>query len=250
MNKIFNQAWKFFAGGATVLAYGAWYNRIKTPKKTLEYKNEIHAHINTIQHQLQKLEDQLSSNIDEETKNQIMEKIKELSFDLNNMKAIHNNYFSKFENGNINSDPDSSLGIYNKYKEQIDNTFQKANSKANEIIDFLNNTKDNFRDDNPILKLISDYKEYLDTLSNIELCLIINITTSLFIFACITTILSSILGNYLIDRFSLELRFPKLSTIIKWRVKFQNYYIVSNSIFIIIAIIPLIFTNIIALIIK
>jgi len=196
------------------------------------------------------MEAQLSSNIDQEIRKQIMQKVKELTSDLNNLRATHRNYFSKFENGNINSDPDSSLGIYNKYKEQIDNTFQKANSKANEIIDILNNTKDNFRVDNPILKLINDYKEYLDSLNNIELCLIKNITTSLFIFACITTILSSILGNYLIDRFSLELRFPKLSTIIKWRVKFQNYYIIINSIFIIIAIIPLIFTNIIALIIK
>jgi hypothetical protein len=101
MNKIFNQAWKYFAGGATVLAYGAWYYRIKTPQKTLEYKNEIHAHINAVQHQISELEEQLTSSIDEETINQVMVKIKELSFDLKNMKAIHNNYFSNFEKGNI-----------------------------------------------------------------------------------------------------------------------------------------------------
>jgi hypothetical protein len=93
MNKIFNQAWKYFAGGATVLAYGAWYDRIKTPQKILEFKNEIHAHINAVQYQISELEGQLSSNIDEETINQIMGKVKELSFELNNMKAIHNKYF-------------------------------------------------------------------------------------------------------------------------------------------------------------
>ena len=40
MNKIFSQALKYFAGGDTILAYSAWYERIKTPQKTLEFKNE------------------------------------------------------------------------------------------------------------------------------------------------------------------------------------------------------------------
>jgi hypothetical protein len=248
MNKIFNQAWKYFAAGATVLAYGAWYDSIKTPQKTLEYKNEIHTHINAVQHQLSKLGDQLSSSIDEETKIQIMEKVKELSLDLNLMKAIHNNYFSKFEKGNINADPESSLSLYNKYKEQIDNTFNKANTKANEIVDILNNTKEKFMEDNPIFKIITDYKEYLATLSTIEICLIINITSCVFIFTCIITILLSISGNYLINKFSLEQKLPKLSKIIQLRVKFQNYYVFINSVFIIIAIISLIFVNIITLI--
>src|ERR1700682_2397880 len=155
MNKIFNQAWKYFAGGATVLSYNAWYDSIKTPQKTLEYKNEIHAHINTVQHQLQKLEGQLSSSIAEETKKQIMEKVKELSFDLNKLKATHNNYFSRFEKGNISADSESSLNLYNKYKEEIDNTFNKANTKANEIADILNNTNNTEKfsqlgGDNPI----------------------------------------------------------------------------------------------------
>jgi len=248
MNKIFNQAWKYFAGGATVLAYGAWYDRIKTPQKTLDYKNEIHAHINAVQHQISELEEQLPSSIDEETKNQVMEKVKELSFDLNNMKAIHNNYISKFEKGNISANPESSLSLYNKYKEQIDNTFNKANTKANEIVDILNNTKEKFMDDNLIFNLITDYKEYLATLSTIEICLIINITSCVFIFTCIITILLSISGNYLINKFSLEQKLPKLSKIIQLRVKFQNYYVFINSVFIIIAIISLIFVNTITLI--
>lgn len=252
MNKIFNQAWKYFAGGATVLAYGAWYDRIKTPQKTLEYKNEIHAHINAVQHQISELEDQLSNNIDEETKNQVMEKVKDLSLDLNNMKAVHNNYFSKFEKGNISADPESSLSPqeYNKYKEQIDNTFNKANIKANEIADILNNTKGRtkFMDEYPIFKIITDYKEYLATLSSVEICLIINITSCVFIFTCIITILLSISGNYLINKFSLEQKLPKLSKIIQLRVKFQNYYVFINTVFIIIAIISLIFVNIITLI--
>jgi hypothetical protein len=247
MNTIFNQVWKFVAGGATVLAYGAWIERIKKSNNIIEYKNEINYNINSVQHQLNNLEHQLSSNLDIEIRKQIMQKVKELSFDLNNLKAIHNNYISKFENGNINSNPESSLNIYNQYKEQIDNTFKKANSKANEISDILNNTKNKFMGDNNISKIISDFNEYLATLSNTELCLIINITSCVFIFTCIVTILLSILGNYLIDKFSLENRFPKLAKLIQLRHKFQNYYIVLNSVLIIIAIIPLILVNFITL---
>jgi hypothetical protein len=80
---------------------------------------------------------------------------------------------------------------YNKYKEQNDNTFNKANTKANEIADILKNTKEKFMDDKApgtIFNLITDYKEYLATLSTIEICLIINITSCVFIFTCIITI--------------------------------------------------------------
>jgi len=112
MNKIFNQAWRYFAGGATVLAYGTLYDRIKTPQKNLEYKNEINAQINAVQQQLSNLEDLLSSSIDEETKNQIMEKVNSLTLDLNNMKAIHNNYFSNFEKLRESSESCGSLIKY------------------------------------------------------------------------------------------------------------------------------------------
>src|ERR1700694_3439123 len=160
-NNALKQVWKYFAGGATVLAYGAAADRIKRSNNILEIQNNI----NTVQYQLNKMENQLSSNLDIETRKQIMQKVKELTFDLNNLKAIHNNYISKFE-GNINSNPESSLNIYNQYKEQIDNTFKKANTKANEIIDILNNTKERFMEDgNPISKIILEYREYLDTLS-------------------------------------------------------------------------------------
>lgn len=252
-NKNFNQIWRLFVGGATILAWGNFYDKIKNQNKIIEDKNEILRHINTIQDNISNLEKQFPLN--SEYKDQVIIKVKELTYELNNLKAIHNKYFSQFEKGNINSDPESSLGIYNKYKEQIDNAFKKANDKANELANAIDNTPhlgegDNFMDGNPIFKLITEYKEYLNTLSSIETCLLINITTSMFILTCIISIFYSIFGNYFINKFSLEQRFPKLSKIIKLRVTFQKYYIIINSIFIIIAVLSLIFVNIIALFIK
>lgn len=41
MLKLFNQNWKYVAGGGTVLAYQAWYDRIKSAEKAKEAKLEI-----------------------------------------------------------------------------------------------------------------------------------------------------------------------------------------------------------------
>jgi hypothetical protein len=160
----------------------------------------------------------------------LIEKVQELTNQLNSMKSIHNKYFKNFEEGNISVDSESSINLYNKYKEQIDSTINKANTKAKEIVDILDNTKEKFMVDNPIFNLIKKYKKYLASLSAIELCLIINITSCVFIFTCIISILFALSGNYLIDKFSLEQKLPKLSKIIQLRVKFQHYYIFINSV--------------------
>lgn len=243
MNKVFNQAWKYFAGGATVLAYSAWFERIKTPQKTLEFKNEINSQFVSVQHKISELQVQISESLDEDTNNQLTEKITEITSYLTNLKSIHNKYFQKFEEGNISVDSDYSLSLYTKYKEQIDKTFNQANTKAQEIVDILDNKKDKFLGDNPIFNVINDFKEYLASLSVMEICLVINITSCVFIITCIISILFAISGNYLIDKFSLEHKLPKLSKIIQFIVKFQHYYIIVNSVFIILTILSLIFVN-------
>lgn len=245
MNKIFNQAWKLFAAGATVLAYSAWIEQIKNPK---EFKKEINSQFEKVQNQISNLQEQISSNfLNEETKNQLIEKVKELTNDLNSMKSIHNKYFKKFEDGNISENSESSVSLYSKYKEQIDNTFNNANSKAKEIVDILDNTKEKFMDDNSIFNIIKEFKEYLASLNAMEICLIINITSCVFIFTCIISIFFAISGNYLIDKFSLEQKLPKLSKLIQLRVKFQRYYVFINSFFIILGMLSLIFVNTITL---
>jgi len=246
MNTKLNNIFKMLTGGATILAYGSYIDSIKNQQNTIAHKNEVHKHISILQNQISELEKQIPLN--GESKNQIIIKINELISKLNNLKTIQNNYFSHFEKGNIN--PESSLNIYSNYKDQITSTFNKANGKINEITDALNNIKDKFMDDNSIIRIVNEYKEYLISLNTMEICLVINISTSLFILACIISILLSIFGNYLIDKLSLEKRFPRLSKIINLRVTFQKYYIFINSIFIIIAVLSLILINIITLMNK
>lgn len=250
MNKIFNQAWKYFAGGATILAYEAWIDQMKSSKRAFELKNEINSNSNfeSVKNQISKLQEEFSSSLDSETKNELNDKINELTNQLISMKGVHNSYFDKFVKGNVSSDPEASVCFHEKYKTQIDEAFNKVNNKAKEISDILNNTKDKFMGNNSIFDVINDFREYLASLSAMEICLIINITTSVFILTCIISIFLASSGNYLIDKFSLEKNLPKLRKIIQLRVKFQRYYIFINSAFIVLAILSLIFVNTITLI--
>jgi hypothetical protein len=105
---------------------------------------------------------------------------------------------------------------------------------------------------NPILNIYNDFKEYLSTLSVYELCILTNIFLMIFIFTCLITILFAFYGNYLIEKLSLEggarsKKYPKLSGIIKLRVKLQHYYILTNSLFIFIALVLMGYINIITL---
>lgn len=74
-------------------------------------------------------------------------------------------------------------------------------------------------DDNFIFNLINDYKEYLATLSIYELCILIDFLLIMFIFTCLNSIIFAFYCNFLINKFSLEEKFPKLSKIIKLREK-------------------------------
>lgn len=53
-----------------------------------------------------------------------------------------------------------------------------------------------------------------------------------FIAVCLNTIVLNMYGDYLLDRFKLEQRYPKLAIFIKYSKKLGKYYIISNIIFI------------------
>lgn len=138
-----------------------------------------------------------------------------------------------------------TLKMYEKYKTEIKEAFDKAENKADEISDILE--KNSIIPDD-FLNLINEFNEYLASLSTMEICLVINVTTCIFILTCIISILFAISGNYLINKFSLEQKLPKLSKIIQLRVKFQRYYVIINSVYIIFGTLSLIFVNTMTLI--
>jgi hypothetical protein len=59
------------------------------------------------------------------------------------------------------------------------------------------------------------------------------ILSSSIILWCIFGIILNFYGNYLLDRFNLEERYPKIALFINYRRKVSKYYIMSNFLLII-----------------
>jgi oligoendopeptidase F len=79
---------------------------LKTPEKSLEFKQNIDSQFDTVKTKIAELKQEISSTIDSETKTQLTDKLNELTINLNNMKGIHKTYINKFEEGNISADSD------------------------------------------------------------------------------------------------------------------------------------------------
>jgi hypothetical protein len=78
-------------------------------------------------------------------------------------------------------------------------------------------------------KLISDnYSDALNSLTTEQLGALSNLLFSQFILASVISIVFIFFGDYLITRFNLEIKYPRLAKIIGLRKKFQKYYLIVN----------------------
>jgi hypothetical protein len=55
MNKFFNQAWKYFTGGAKNLGYQAFFEHLQSHEKILELKNNLIYKIDTVINKIDEL---------------------------------------------------------------------------------------------------------------------------------------------------------------------------------------------------
>jgi hypothetical protein len=143
MSKNFNQSWKYFVGGVTILGYQAFFERLQSPEKTLEFKNNLNSQFEVVKTKFAELKQEIYSTIFSETKTQVTDKLNDLINNLKNMESIHKIYIKKSEVGNISADSDISINLYSNYKEEFHKTFLNANKKASEILDLLDKTKNN-----------------------------------------------------------------------------------------------------------
>lgn len=91
--------------------------------------------------------------------------------------------------------------------------------------------------------LFNQFQEILKNLSLVDLCILIDIIGILIIFSCVMSIIFAYYGNYLISKYTLDQKFPRLSKLINLRVKFQHYSIFINLFLIIVTLIVLLLIN-------
>lgn len=164
---------------------------------------------------------------------------------LQNLGGIHNRFVEKAQGLSENSD--ASKTLFNDYKGQFQAAFDKVSNHAEELEKSVNKIITKFMDDNSIIQKINEFKDYLATLSSTEICLVMNISISVFILTCLVSIIFAVYGNFLVDKLSLETKYPKLSRIINLRVKLQHSYIITNTLFIVASLILMFFVNLITL---
>jgi len=100
-------------------------------------------------------------------------------------------------------------------------------------------------DENKVLEMISDEIKKssifdleelwtnFETLNGISKIVITMLFANYFILSSVFSLIIIYYGNYLINRFNLEDKYPKIAMFIKYRKTVSNYYILSNFIFII-----------------
>lgn len=80
-------------------------------------------------------------------------------------------------------------------------------------------------------KFVPDFNylyDYLNSLNLLELSALLHLIVLSLICLITINIISAVLGNEIINFFKLEKKFPKLSSFLKIRLKFQKYYLILN----------------------
>lgn len=201
--------------------------------------------ITSVDEKLDVIKTKIDHCLDPVEKTRLLNEYHEVKNGLNNLGNIHNRFVEKAQGLSENSDASKSL--FNEYEGQFKAAFDKVAEKAEELEKTINTTVTKIMDDNSILQKINEFKDYLSTLSSTEICLVMNIFISVFIFTCLISIIFAVYGNFLIYKLSLETKYPKLSTIISLRVKLQHSYIITNTLFIVASLILMFFVNLMTL---
>lgn len=94
-----------------------------------------------------------------------------------------------------------------------------------------------------IKNLANDYLNFLSSLDLNDSLHFFNCINSFLLLSLLYSYLVAKYGNYLIDRFNLEVRFPKISRLIKMRSKLQKYYFVYITLIAIVFLLASLFIN-------
>ena len=115
------------------------------------------------------------------------------------------------------------------------------------FFDLFSNKKNKLSDESTVFDNVREYFNYYsDFLQNLSLeqqIILFNFLCSILLLSYIVSILIIFYSNYLIERFDLEKRYPRIAVFLRYRAKFQRYYLYWNTICIITILIVLSSTN-------
>ena len=120
-------------------------------------------------------------------------------------------------------------------------------SLKEKFFDLFSNKKNKLSDESCVFDNVREYfNSYADFLQNLtfeQQIILFNFLCSILLLSYFTSILLIFYSNYLIERFDLEKRYPRIAVFLRYRAKFQRYYLYWNTICIITILIVLSTTN-------
>lgn len=113
--------------------------------------------------------------------------------------------------------------------------------KASKFLDNID--KNNLISTNDVIELFKNINHHLSYLNTEQLGIIVHISGSLTILFCLCNIIFAMFGSKLIERFKLNIKFPKLAKLINLKQKMYTYTIIFNSFLIVLTCFLTVFLN-------
>lgn len=194
--------------------------------------------LNLINERIEQIEAYMKGVVDENTKNKLTSIVGNLKEKQKETLEAKNRLLNAVNNDSTNSSLDY-------YKKELEESVERSDKLINELSSFLDKNKTNFLENLEVV--IKNYIDFLSNLNTEQLCNVMTITSSSLILICIFHILIIYFGNFLIDYFRLESKYPRIAKFIRLRKMFQDFNILVNIIVIVIVLMFIIYVNFVTL---
>lgn len=223
-----------FTGGASFIAYTELIKKLS--EQSLQ--QQLDAKIAEVDSLTKKMIEGGEGILEENTKYKLTSESCDLRNYIAESKKYAENLANSAQKGEAIERQEYYMQMYREAVEKVDQNLERIN-------DIISNSKINLISD--IDKLITEYKEYIATLNLEQLCHLITITSTCFILICFFNVIVFMYADKLIDYFNLELRFPKIARIIRFRKNLNKFSIFTNLLLIFIALLFILHVNLITL---
>jgi hypothetical protein len=133
----------------------------------------------------------------------------------------------------------------------VNKTLIEQNKIYEDILKFVSKSVGNSGDNSNSFiidnTLIDSINNFYSNLSIIETLVVIHISGFIAILVSMFSILTIFYGEFFIQKFNLESKFPKLAKFIQLRRKFQQFYLITNFLLILLVILALTFANLLVI---
>lgn len=232
----------YLGGGLTLITFA---QGIKSNKQNQIIIENLNKRVEIQKDLISKYEDQIQKEIDY---TKLTSKIIDINEETD--KAIRESeklteISTKMETTNLDtSQVDTIKKDLSHHNNNLEESLSSSNMKLEELKKMLEDiygSKDKFFGD----EIINNFQNYLSTLPLDKVGALGHIFISVAILFSLISIISIFYGDSLINYFNLEEKFPKLARFIQLRRKFQQYYFIINISIIILALLLIIYVNLI-----